>query len=352
MDILRICIDEDEIKWYYLYMVNHRQVKFFLLGYHLLYVNEKEKSMIDIVVIGGGPAGLNAGLYAKRSGLSVVIVEKIPYGVGQTSLSSEVDNYLGFWGLSGYDLGEHFKKHVKEQGVEIREGEVTRIEKDGEFWKIFINQDFITARAVIYAAGAVYRPLPVKASAEDLKKSVSYCAVCDGAFHKGKEVAIIGGGDTALGDALYLSQICSKVYLIHRRDKFRGSDSMLKRIMARENVEILTPYVPNELKREEKEVVLILKNMKEDKGQEDSEKEVRISHVFAAIGMTPGTGLVSSFIELDNQGYIIADESGKTNVEGFFAAGDVRTKALRQIITAVSDGAYAAVSAQEYLEMK
>lgn len=321
------------------------------------------ENMLDIIVIGGGPAGLNAGIYAKRSGLSVAVVEKMPYGAGQVALSSKVDNYLGLPELSGYDLGETFKKHVKEQGVELKEGEVIKIEKTGEFWKVILKPDLtnggedggvkenlinedsaneIKARAVIYAAGAAYRPIPAKASKEDLEKSVSYCAVCDGAFYKGKDVAVIGGGDTALSDTLYLSRICRKVYLIHRRKEFRGSRDMLNKIKDKENVEILTPFVLRELKREEEETLLIL----------DSGKCLRVSHLFAAIGMTPRTGLVSSFIELNNQGYIIADESGKTNVEGFFAAGDVRTKALRQIITAVSDGANAAVCAQEYLESK
>lgn len=338
--------------------------------------------MLDILVIGGGPAGLNAGLYAKRSGLSVSVVEKMPHGVGQIALSSEVDNYLGIPGLGGYDLGELFKKHIKEQGVEIREGEVVKIEKDGKFWRVIIKQDLIDAkecgqgkedlinedlvnvikaRSVIYAAGAVYRPLSVKASKEDLRKSVSYCAVCDGAFYKGKDVAVIGGGDTALDDALYLSQICRKVYLVHRRREFRGSRDTLVKIEEKENVEILTPFVLKGLKREGDESVLLFKSVQEEEGApknggqenenpEDVQREIHVSRVFVAIGMTPRTGLVSSFIELNNQGYIIADESGKTNVEGFFAAGDVRTKTLRQIITAVSDGANAAVSAQEYLK--
>lgn len=305
------------------------------------------ENILDIIVIGGGPAGLNAGIYAKRSGHSVVIVEKMPYGAGQTALSDRVDNYLGLPGLSGYDLGEAFKKHVAEQGIEVRQGEVTKIEKDGGLWKVIVKEDLtkedlsdeIRAKALVYAAGAVYRPISAKASKEDLEKSVSYCAVCDGAFYKGKDVAVLGGGDTALSDTLYLSQICRKVYLIHRRKEFRGSRDMLEKIMDRENVEILTPFVLKELKREGEETLLFL----------DGGKCLRVSHLFAAIGMTPRTGLVSSFIELNNQGYIIADETGKTNVEGFFAAGDVRTKELRQIITAVSDGANAAVSAEEYL---
>lgn len=317
--------------------------------------------MVDIIVIGGGPAGLNAGIYGKRSGLSVMVVEKVPYGAGQVALSNEVDNYLGLPGLGGYELGEAFKKHAESQGVEIKNGEAEKIEKKGDYWEITIKGDLmndglmkrntvgleklsssevIRAKAVIYAAGAVYRPLPVDASQEDLTKSVSYCAVCDGAFYKGKDAAVIGGGDTALGDAMYLSQICRKVFLIHRRNEFRGSKDTLDKIKCRDNVEIIAPATLKKLERKDKEVILTL----------DSGKKLTVSRVFAAIGMTPKTELVFSFIELNRQGYIIADETGKTNVPGFFAAGDVRTKALRQVITAVSDGANAAVSAQEYIE--
>lgn len=313
--------------------------------------------MLDILIIGGGPAGLCAGIYAKRSGLDVLLVEKMPYGAGQISLSSRVDNYLGFPGISGYEMGEAFRKHAVDQGLDILEGEVKSLSKEGEVWKAVlggeaesagkegeirgtaIDAGTIKARAVIYAAGAVYRPLPVEAPPEDLKKFVSYCAVCDGAFCKGKDVAVVGGGNTALGDTVYLAGLCERVYLIHRRNEFRGSKETLDKIKKMENVEIITPANVKKLSGERKETRLWL----------DNGRELVVSRVFAAIGMMPETKAVSSVVGLDRQGYIIADETGKTDVPGFFAAGDVRKKELRQIITAAADGANAAVSAQEYI---
>lgn len=297
--------------------------------------------MLDILIIGGGPAGLCAGIYAKRSGLNVLLVEKMPYGAGQTALSSHIDNYLGFPGISGYEMGEAFRKHAADQSLDILEGEVKSLSKEGEVWKAVLGGEagIIKARAVIYAAGAVYRPLPVEAPPEDLKKSVSYCAVCDGAFCKGKDVAVVGGGNTALGDTVYLAGLCRRIYLIHRRNEFRGSKETLDKIKKMENVEIITPANIKKLSREGKETKLWL----------DNGRELMVSRVFAAIGMMPETKAVSSVVGLDRQGYIIADETGKTEVPGFFAAGDVRKKELRQIITAASDGANAAVSAQEYI---
>lgn len=297
--------------------------------------------MLDILIIGGGPAGLCAGIYVKRSGLDVLLVEKMPYGAGQISLSSRIDNYLGFPGISGYEMGEAFRKHAVDQGLDILEGEVKSLEKEGEVWKAVLGGEpgIIRAGAVIYAAGAVYRPLLVEAPPEDLKKFVSYCAVCDGAFCKGKDVAVVGGGNTALGDTVYLAGLCERVYLIHRRNEFRGSKETLDKIKKMENVEIITPANVKKISGEGKETRLWL----------DNGRELVVSRVFAAIGMLPETKAVSSIVGLDGQGYIIADETGKTDVPGFFAAGDVRKKELRQIITAAADGANAAVSAQEYI---
>lgn len=312
----------------------------------------KEKNMLDVLVVGGGPAGYNAGLYAKRGGLSVAVIEKMVYGAGQISLSNEVDNYLGLPGISGYELGEAFRKHILQQGVEIKESEVAKIEKKDGIWEVALKGADITnkceaakgriikARTIIYAAGAAYRHLPVNGEEEDIKKSVSYCAVCDGAFCKGKDAAVVGGGNTALEDALYLSKMCRTVYLIHRRKEFRGSKKSLSKLRQTENVKIITEAKVTDLKRQDKDTVLKL-----DNGQ-----ELVVNRVFAAIGMVPKTELVPSIINLDSSGYIIADETGKTSEPGFFAAGDVRTKELRQVITAASDGANAAFSAQEYIE--
>lgn len=297
--------------------------------------------LLDALIVGSGPAGLSAAVYAKRADLDVLVAEKIYRGTGQIAESGEVDNYLGLPGRNGYDLGEAFLGHAKKLGVEFYEGTAERFSKEGDVWGVhFSDGRVIRTKTVIYCAGASHRHLGVDGEEEFAGKGVSYCAVCDGAFYRGKETAVIGGGDTALGEALYLSDLCEKVYVIHRREEFRGSALAVQQLREKENVEILTSAVPAKIVGGQAVTALELKDG----------RSVPVSGAFVAVGMQPQTGPLQGVVDLDAAGYAIADETGATSAPGFFVAGDVRTKALRQVVTAVSDGANAAVAAAEYVK--
>ncbi len=296
---------------------------------------------LDVLIIGSGPAGLSAAVYAKRAGLSALVLEKEYRGTGQIAESDQVDNYLGLPKMNGYDLGEAFLNHAQELDIQFQEGAADDFENTEDGWNVHLEDgNSISAKTVIYCAGAAHRRLGVDGEEEFAGKGVSYCAVCDGAFYKGKETAVIGGGDTALGDALYLSDLCDKVYLIHRRDQFRGAASAVQQLREKENVEILTSAEPAKIVGEQTVTALELKDG----------RSLPVHGAFVAVGMQPQTEPLKGVVDLDDAGYIIADETGITSAPGFFAAGDVRTKALRQVVTAVSDGANAAVSALEYIQ--
>lgn len=298
--------------------------------------------MVDIIIVGSGPAGMSAAVYGKRAGLSVLVIEKVYYGTGQVAESSHVDNYLGFPGINGYELGEKFRSHAEGLGVEFKDGEVIRFEKAADRWYVHLkNGETLESKTVVYAAGAGHRHLGVPGEEEFSGKGVSYCATCDGAFFKGKDVAVVGGGNTAMDDAIYLSDICNKVYLVHRRDVFRGDTTTLMKLKETDNIELVVPAKVQEVKGEQAVTELHL---------EDG-RTLEVSGVFVAVGMQPATDLLQGIVLLDGNGYIIADETGKTSAAGFFAAGDVRTKELRQIITAVADGANAATSAEKYIRL-
>ncbi len=296
--------------------------------------------MIDVLIIGSGPAGLSAAIYARRANLNVTVLEKLYMGLGQVAESRQVDNYLGMPGMNGYDMGEAFRRHAEDFGAEFLEGEAAEIKKEGDIFCIVLKDgERLSARTVIYAAGAAHRHLGVVGEDVLAGRGVSYCAVCDGAFYRKKIVAVAGGGDTALDDALYLSEMCSKVYLIHRREEFRGAKATLLKLREKENVTILAPAVINEVKGENKVSGIVLSDG----------SEIECQGLFVAVGMEPQTELLKGFVTLDKTGYVVADETGKTLVDGFFVAGDVRAKALRQVVTAAADGANAAVFAAEYL---
>ena len=298
--------------------------------------------MLDVLVIGSGPAGLSAAVYAKRANLDVLVAEKVFYGTGQIAESNLVDNYLGFAGINGYDLGEKFREHAVNLGVEFKEGEARTFEFAEGRWNVhFKDGDVVETKTVIYAAGAVHRHLGVQGENEFVGKGVSYCATCDGAFFKGKTTVVIGGGDTALDDALYLADLCSKVYLVHRRDEFRGSTRTVEKLKAKENVEFVM----------EAEAAAITGTDKVQKLQLEDGRSLDVDGIFVAVGMIPMTVPVKNVVDLDAAGYIVADETGKTSAEGFFVAGDVRTKALRQVVTAVSDGANAVTSAELHIRL-
>ncbi|MCI9123123.1 MAG: FAD-dependent oxidoreductase [Eubacterium sp.] len=303
-------------------------------------MEENRKESLDVLIIGSGPAGLCAAVYAKRANLEALVLEKEYLGTGQITESDQVDNYLGLPEINGFDLGEAFRGHALGMGVAFQDGMADGFEKEADGWSVHVADGrTIRAKTVIYCAGASHRRLGVEGEQELTGKGVSYCAVCDGAFYRGKETAVIGGGDTALGDAMYLSDLCEKVYLIHRRKEFRGSAQTVQQLREKENVEIITEAVPARISGEQTVTALELKDG----------RTIPVDGAFVAVGMQPQTQYLQGVVDLDANGYIIADETGSTSAPGFFAAGDVRTKALRQVITAVSDGANAAVSAAAYI---
>ncbi len=298
--------------------------------------------MLDLIIIGSGPAGLSAAVYGIRANLDLLVIEKEFEGTGQIALSSQVDNYLGMPGLDGYSMGEEFRKHAADFGVKFLEATVTEISQDqaDKHWVIKTSKgEEYESKAVIYAAGAVHRHLGVSGENEFSAKGVSYCATCDGAFYRGKVTAVVGGGDTALDDALYLSGLCEKVYLIHRRDGFRAAEITVNKVKSKENIELVLNEQVDEILGDGSVNAVRLK----------SGRTLDINGIFIAAGSVPVSKVVEGVAPLDPAGYIIADETGITDVPGFFAAGDVRTKTLRQVVTAVSDGANAATSAAHYI---
>lgn len=300
--------------------------------------------MYDIAIIGGGAAGLSAALYAGRARLKALVIEKFNITGSQIIYTNEVDNYLGIPSISGFELASKFREHA-ESDTEFKEGEVTDIEKSGSKFVISLSKgEKIVTKTVIIATGAVHNKLGVKGEEDFTGKGVSYCATCDGAFYRGKDVVVAGGGDTALSEALYLSKICNKVYLVHRRDELRGNKTYQEEVAAKDNIEFIGNAVIDEIKGENKVTSLLY----HDKVTGEN-KELSVTGVFVAIGMKPDTDIVKGMIEMDDYGYVIAGEDGRTKVEGLFVAGDIRRKKLRQLITAVSDGANCVTSVEEYL---
>lgn len=296
----------------------------------------------DVGIIGSGPAGLSAAIYAKRANLSAVVIEKEYEGTGQIAESGQVDNYLGLPGISGYDLGEQFREHAVKLGVAFLEQEVTEIKKEDSavFTIIFEDGSSVETKTVIYAAGAAPRRANIPGEQEYSGKGVSYCAICDGSFYRGKKVAVLGGGDTALDDAVYLADLAEQVYVIHRRKEFRGAATTVEKLRKKENVTFVLEYQVKEITGVEKVNGVIL---------EDG-TAIAVDGVFVAYGSVPQTDLVKELVTLDAAGYVKAEETGETSLAGLYVAGDARTKKLRQVVTAVSDGANAATAVVEYLK--
>jgi thioredoxin reductase (NADPH) len=308
------------------------------------------EQILDMIIIGSGPAGLAAAIYGKRAQLSLAVVEKDYEGTGQIAESGRVDNYPGVPGISGYDLGERFREHALVLGVDFIEHRVGKIEElpamdtdnadAPHIWQVvFENGDYQLAKTVVYAAGAAPRKLNVPGEEEFAGKGISFCAICDGAFYKEKTVAVIGGGDTALDDAVYLSKICKKVYLIHRRDAFRGAAHTVDIVKNTDNIELVLNATVASFGGDK-----LLSEITLGDG-----RKLDVDGAFLAIGSIPQTTILTGLTALDAQGYVCADESGCTDRPGLFVAGDIRTKKLRQVVTAASDGACAATSAAEYL---
>ncbi|MCM1180398.1 MAG: thioredoxin-disulfide reductase [Clostridium sp.] len=301
--------------------------------------------MYDVVIIGSGPAGLSAAVYAKRAMLNVLVLEKEPFNGGQIVKTEQVDNYLGLNGINGFDMAMKFKEHADALGVSFREGTVSAIEDTGADKMVRLaNGEVLAAKTVVIATGARHKMLGAEGEQEFTGAGVSYCATCDGAFYRGKDVAVVGGGDVALGDALYLAKGCNRVYLIHRRDGFRAARSLQARVQETENIEFLPFYeVKKIMGNDMAEEVLLTQN------QTGEERSLAVSGLFIAVGMEPETAFVKDTVKTDEAGYVVAGEDCKTSADGIFAAGDVRTKPVRQIATAVADGANAAASIEQYL---
>ena len=299
--------------------------------------------MYDILIIGGGPAGLTAATYACRAGKTVLVLEKAAFG-GQITWSPRVENFPGFVSISGNELGDKLLEQAMEQGAEVELEEVTGLEKTAEGWKVLCDSGAaFEGKALILAAGARPRMLGVPREEELVGSGVGYCAVCDGAFYKGRAVAVNGGGNSALQDALLLSETCSKVYLIHRRDSFRGEQKLVEALRERENVEfVLNASVTALLGAEELSGVTVEQN--------GVSRDLSVEGLFVAIGHPPDLEAFAPWLNRDAAGYADAGEDCLTPTEGLFVAGDCRKKAVRQLTTAAADGAVAALAACRWLD--
>ena len=299
--------------------------------------------MYDLIIIGSGPAGLSAAVYGKRAGLNLLVLEKNPMSGGQVLNTYEVDNYLGMPGMNGFDMGMQFRQHADKLGVEFREAEVTEIRDMGNKKIVQTDGEALETKSVILATGAVHAHLGVPGEEELAGMGVSYCATCDGAFFRGRTVAVVGGGDVALEDAIYLARTSEKVYLIHRRDELRGAMVLQEELKSLPNVEILYSHVVEEIQGEDAVEGVLIKNLKTEETS-----MLPVAGVFVAVGIRPGTELVRELTACDEGGYVLAGEDCATQMPGLYAAGDVRKKPIRQIVTAVADGANAAMAAGIY----
>lgn len=327
--------------------------------------------MYDLVIIGSGPAGLSASIYAKRAGLNAVTLEQNPMSGGQVLNTYEVDNYPGLPGINGFDLGMKFREHADKLGCEFMDAAVQEIKQAGAAQEgarkeeenaqmkaaslpenkkadagfiVVTDQGEVKTRTVLAATGASHAKLGIPGEEELTGMGVSYCATCDGAFFRGKVTAVVGGGDVAVEDAVFLARTCEKVYLIHRRDELRAAAVLQKEVMSLSNVEILWDTVVKRIEGTEQVQALVLENVKTGES-----RILPVDGVFVAVGIIPSGDILKGMVEQDEKGYVLAGEDCMTSVSGVFAAGDIRKKKLRQVVTAVADGANAVTSVLEYL---
>ncbi len=300
--------------------------------------------MYDIIIVGAGPAGLSAAVYGLRAGKSVLLLEKESYG-GQIINTPEIENYPGIKKISGYEFAENLYQQAVDLGAKLLYEAVTAIETEEEIKKVLTAENEYLCKTVILATGARHRRLGIEREEEFAGRGVSYCATCDGMFFKGKDVAVAGGGNTALQDALFLSNYCKKVYLIHRREEFRGEKRLADALREKENVEFVLNCQVIALNGENTLTSVTVRDKNTEK-----EKELFVNGIFIAVGQEPQSQIVQNLIDTDKGGYIISGEDCDTNCSGVFTAGDCRTKSIRQLATAVSDGAVAALKACEYME--
>lgn len=307
------------------------------------------KTDFEIAVIGGGPAGLTAAVYAARAGHSVTILEGAACG-GQMLLAHEIENYPGFTKIAGYALADQMMEQANGLGVSFVYAQVESVIKNDDCFTLVCGKKTYTASAVIVAAGAKHRTLDVSGEAEFIGRGVSYCAVCDGRFFTGKDVAVVGGGNTALGDAIYLSNICNSVTLIHRRDAFRADRILVERMSAIDNIRTVMNARVTKIEGEQR--VTALELISSSDGSMSQPMVLQADGVFIAVGNVPDLAMLSGLegVQYDNGGYLVTDDRCRTQVPGLFVAGDVRSKNLRQIATAVADGAIAGTEVAEYLD--
>ncbi|MBE5937479.1 MAG: thioredoxin-disulfide reductase [Lachnospiraceae bacterium] len=299
--------------------------------------------MFDIIVVGGGPAGMTAALYCLRAGKSVLVIEKQGFG-GQITYSHRVENYPGIKEMSGNEFADKLMEQILAQGAELELSTVEKIVDCGDVKKVITGDGEYEAKAVIVATGATARKLGVPGEEELIGAGVSYCAVCDGAFYKGEDVAVIGGGSTALQDAMFLAAYCTKVYIVHRRDEFRGEKSLVQKLRDLDNVEFVLDSVLTAVNGEDVVNSVAVENVKDG-----SKREITVKGVFMAVGQEPSTDVVKDILDIDDYGYIDSEEDCKTKLNGIFVAGDCRRKQIRQLTTAVADGSVAALAACEFI---
>lgn len=292
----------------------------------------------DIVIIGAGTAGLTAAIYAARAGKKVLILENEGIG-GQIATSPKVENYPGFHEISGMEFSDKLYSQADALGVELELDRAEKIIDNGETKTVKTEYSEFTCKAVIIATGVKHRHLGIEAEEKYMGRGVSYCAVCDGAFYKGKDVAVVGGGNSAVQSAIMLSNICNKVYLIHRRDEFRCEKKLSDEVRAIENIELVLNSTVKDLEGEGKLSAIVTEN------KNGEIKTINAEGLFVLVGQIPENSAFSDLITLDESGYIVAGEDCKTNIEGVFAAGDCRTKEIRQLTTAAADGSVAALAA-------
>ena len=300
--------------------------------------------MYDLIIIGSGPAGLGAAVYGKRAGLNLLVIEKNPMSGGQVLTTYEVDNYLGLPGINGFDMGVKFREHADKMGAEFKEAEVLSVADNGAVKVVHTTEGDFETKSLILAMGAHHAHLGVPGEEELAGMGVSYCATCDGAFFKNRTVAVVGGGDVAVEDAIFLARTCEKVYLIHRRDSLRAAQILQDSLKAMPNVEISYSHTVSAIRGEDMVENLVIKDVKTGE-----ERDLAVNGVFIAVGIHPDTEICKELVACDESGYVLAGEDTATSVSGIYAAGDIRKKPLRQIITAVADGANAASAAGAYL---
>lgn len=299
--------------------------------------------MYDVIVIGAGTAGMTAGIYARRAGKTVLIIEEKNYG-GQIINTPEVENYPGISKVSGFTFANNLYNQTRELGAEFKFEEVIKIQNNSGYKVVVTNKTKYQGKTVIIATGAKNRPLGVNNEDKLTGAGVSYCATCDGAFFRGKDVAVVGGGNTALEDALFLSDYCNLVYVVHRRNEFRGEKGLTDILEEKGNVKFVFDSIVKSIKGEQSVEGLEILNVKKN-----TLSEIKVQGAFIAIGQMPDNEKFSDMVELDGKGYIKADETCTTNTKGVFVAGDCRTKQVRQLTTAASDGAVAALAACSYI---